>query len=230
MAERVIPFSQLSQEELGGILAGEVNWKVHTIDGREIADWTVVHDSRYGDLVHTAIIDDETGRVFDKVDLQWSPAAFVVIYRRNGQRIEFLLPRERRVLLKDEAGNQGEVTIRNIPQGLIKIWNDESPEHCARREIKEETGIDTQNLTYLGSLYFDAANSQTAMPFFLAEVEPHNASYEQSLHPDEKIAVGEDDWFALEDIPKLRLQCAKTLAGLALATGFLGLWSKESTK
>lgn len=79
MAERVVPFSELPQEELAKILAAGVNWKVKTVDGREIADWTTAHDPRYGNLVHTAILNEETGRVFDKVDLNWSPAAFVVV-------------------------------------------------------------------------------------------------------------------------------------------------------
>lgn len=226
-----MPFSQLSDLQRESLT--RVNWLSYTrgASSPPIPDWTQVVDSRYGTMHHVAIIDDEKGTIFDKVDMEWSPAAFVVVYRAKDERIEFLLQNERRVLLKDENGIQGSVFIRNIPQGLIKTLQDETAEEAALREVLEETGVAPKSIQKMHDLYFDAANSQSSMPFFLAEVDPDEIqTYQQALDPSEEIRVSEDDWFALEDIPKLRLQCAKTLSGLMLATGYLGIWPQNKNK
>jgi len=216
MAERVVPFQDLTTEERSNLT--RVNWTVRTTSGQQIPDWAEIHDARYGTLRHVAIINDETGNIFDKVDLEWSPAAFVVIYRMKGNRREYLLPSERRVLLKDENGIQGDTFIPNIVQGMIRVWNDETPEQAAIRETKEEVGIDPKRIEKMDDLYINAANSQVAMPFFLVEVDSSQLQqYIQSIDPTEAIRVSEENWVAIEDIPKLRLQCAKTLAGLFLA-------------
>lgn len=226
MPERVVPFSELPADQLARF--NRFNWKVTTRDGQEIHDWSEVVDSRYGTFRHVAIIDEEKGAIYDKVDLDWNPAAFVVVYRKKGERIEFLLPTERRILLKNEQGQQGNAYIRNIPQGMIRHWRGETAEQSALREVEEETGIRPKSIQKLEDIYFDAANSQTAMPFFLAEVDPDEIqTYQQSLDPTEEIKISEDDWFATEDIPQLQLQCAKTLSGLMLATGYLGLWPQN---
>ena len=204
------------------------NWQVTTLSSgyldHRTTNWTEVNDEKYGKIAHLKIVNIETGNVYDKVDLQWSPAAFVVIYRKNEGKTEFLIPSEKRILLKDENGEQGNVYIRNIPQGLVKTWQDETPEKAALREVKEETGLKPISIARVQDIYFDAANSSTAMPFFLAEVENIKHAYDQELDETEDIRVGENDWFAIEDIPELRLQCAKTLSGIMLATGYLGLW------
>lgn len=227
MTEHVVPFSDLSQGELDSI--ERFNWVAVGSDGLITPTWSQVKDERYGTIRHIAVKNDETGATFDKVELDWSPAAFVVIYRRNEDKTEFLLPSEKRILLKDENGEQGKVYIRNIPQGLVKNWQDETPEEAALREVKEETGLEPISITRIQDIYFDAANSSTAMPFFLAEVENRKHGYNQYLDDSEDIRVGEGDWFSIEDIPGLRLQCAKTLSGIMLATGYLGLW-QESDK
>ncbi len=210
----------------------KANWAVTTESwgylDRSTASWTKISDERYGTIVHLKVVNTETGNAYDKIDLQWSPAAFVVIYRKNEGRTEFLLPSEKRILLKDENGEQGNVYIRNIPQGLVKTWQNETPEEASLREVKEETGLVPINLRRMQDIYFDAANSSTAMPFFLAEVENKKHEYNQNLDETEDICVGEGDWFAIEDIPGLRLQCAKTLSGIMLATGYLGQWSNTN--
>lgn len=229
MTEWVDSFSNIFPEALERV-GFKANWVVKTADGQEIPDWSEVIDPRYGSIRHV-IVKQETeqgSRFFDKVDLDWSPAAFVVVFRRNQGRVEFLLPEERRMLLRDNKGIQGQVSIRNIPQGLVKTWQGETPEQAALRETKEETGLDPIAITGLGNIYFDAANSETAMPFFMAEVPFEGLTYNQSLDETEHIEVSESDWYALEDIPKLKLECAKTLSGIMLATGFLGLWPSQN--
>lgn len=229
MPERVVPFSELSDQQRESLT--RVNWVERNQEGIENPYWTEINDTRYGTFRHVAIVNEESVVLFDKVDLEWKPAAFVAIYRQNGDRTEFLLPSEKRILLKDENGLQGNVYIRNIPQGLIKEWENETAEQAALREVLEETGVTPKNIQKMHDIYFDAANSRSSMPFFLAEVDPDEIqTYQQSLDPGEEIRVSEDDWFALEDIPELRLQCAKTLSGLMLATGYLGIWPQNKNK
>lgn len=221
MAKEVIPVQSFLE---AAKLKEHADWTTKTIDGRQRGDWAEVADPRYGTFTHVVIYDREQDSFFDKVDIDWKPAAFTVIYRRQDQRVEFLLPNERRLLLKDEAGNRGKF-IRNIPQGLVHTWEGETLQQAALREVKEETGLEPINLIELGEVYFDAANSSTAMPFFLAEIDANQLQkYIQDLEGSEEINVSEQDWFALEDIPQLKLQCAKTMSGILLATGFLGLW------
>lgn len=219
MTERIVPFSELEPKDKG--LIKRINWTITTRNGNVIEDWSAVSDPKYGTVRHVAVIDDERSIAFDKINLEWGPAAFVVVFRRRDDRVEFLLPNERRILLKDENGNQGNVFIRNIPQGLIRASEGETSHEAALREVKEETGLDPIKLVELGEIYFDAANSSTAMPFFLAEIDSNRLQeYAQNLDESEEIRVGEDDWFTLEDIPQLKLQCAKTLSSLMLATGY----------
>ncbi len=68
------------------------------------------------------------------------------------------------------------------------------------------------------------------MPFFLAEVPFEGLTYNQSLDETESIKVGKSDWYALELIPELKLECAKTLSGIMLAIGFLGLWPGQNSQ
>ena len=156
---------------------------------------------------------------------------FVVIFRMNQRRVnvvEFLIQVEGGVLLGDEEGKQGDVIIPNIPQGLIKLEAGETAEGAAKREVREETGYDIPSVTKLEDIYFDAANSSSPMPFFIAEVPFDQTQQAQQLDSDEQITAGESNWYSLEDSQRLRIQCAKTLSGLMLATGFLGLLQNEA--
>ncbi|MBI2326867.1 NUDIX domain-containing protein [Candidatus Curtissbacteria bacterium] len=226
MPDRVVPFSGLTPEERQRI--PRPNWVVQTTSGEQIPDWSEVYDPGWATISHIAVINNETGRIFDKIDLHADGrGVFVVVFRRRGEKIEFLLPEERRVLLKDENGQQGNVYVKNIPQGQVRFWEHEDPKEAALREVKEETGLEPISIQQIGEVYFSTSNSHTKSPFFLAEVDATELKYQQSLGEDEDIKVGDKDWYAIEDIPTLELQCKDTLAGLFLATGFLGLWNKD---
>lgn len=227
MVDRVVPFRELSAEDEARIQ--NFNWILCLDENTSYGNWHQAVDQRYGTINHVAILDSERQIAFDKIDLEWKPAVFDVVHRRNTDkfgRVEFLLPTERRILLKDENGIRGNTYIRNIPQGLTK--RDETLEQAAIREATEEVGeLPIVSITRVQDIYFDAANSSTATPYFLIEVKYQPLGYQQNLDDTEKIVVGEEDWFALEDIHDLKLQCAKTLSGLMLATGYLGLINKR---
>ena len=164
----VIPFNQLPATDRVTI-AQQANWRV---DGN--GDWNQVVDKRYGSVHHVAIVDADGVVKFDKISIAWSPGVFVVPYRYNESEgkghHEFLVPTERRILLYDANGQQGNVFVDNIPQGLINVDKEETPEEAAVRETKEETGFVPTQLIFLGNIGFDIANSSSLMPFFLAHV------------------------------------------------------------
>lgn len=228
MAERVVPFEDLTTEEAQMLCEKGINWRVQVPDGgHQLNFWSEVVDPRFGVTKHVAVIDEEKGIAYDKRDDQWQPAVFVTVFRRKNGKIEYLIPNEKRNLLKDEQGNYGNVYLRNIPQGLIESWKNETEEQAALREVKEETGLEPKRLIKLRNVYHDAANSSAAMPYFLAEVDAGQTFSEQNLDATEDIIVGEDDWFSEDDIDALKLQCAKTMTGLFLTARYLKLEEKS---
>ena len=227
MTERIVPFNNLSEKEAQLLIEKGINWRVQTPDrGYKLNFWSEVIDPRYGSTQHLAIIDEEKGIAYDKRDDQWQPAVFVTVFRQNDGKTEYLIPSEKRILLKDDDGNRGNVYLRNIPQGLVKTWQNETEEQAAIREVKEETGLEPKRLIKLTDVYHDAANSSTAMPYFLAEVDSDQTFSDQNLDETEDIIVGEDDWFSEDDIEDLKLQCAKTMTGLFLTARYLKLEEK----
>jgi len=224
--QRRVPFSELSEGEFAQVHEKGTWLNRSSMSRDENVAWDHINDPGYGKAEHVAVFRGNEF-LYDTIDIDWKPAAFIVVYRENNDRIEFFLPNERRVLLKDDEGNQGGVFIRNIPQGLIK--EGETPEDAAIREVKEETGLAVISIKSMGNVAQDAANSQTEMPYFLAEVKKGTKSYYQSLETSEEIRASEDDWFTLEEIlqqiVEQKKRCGKSLAAILLATGFLGLWS-----
>lgn len=225
---RVIPFSELSPDEVDRYFSTRMNWVVEGLDGQVITRWARGIDPTYGSFEHVAIINDEKGTAFDKVNFT-GLGVFALIYRENPETdsIEFLLPRERRPLLRNADGIQGNVEIINMVQGNIKSLDGETFEDAARREIKEETGQEPEELILMRRVYWDAANSESANPVFLARVS-NTRNYNQQLSDTEKISVGELNWMTLDQIIKAEeIQCGKTLASLMLATGYLGLLNES---
>lgn len=214
----VIPFNQLPATDRVTI-AQQANWRV---DGN--GDWNQVVDKRYGSVHHVAIVDADGVVKFDKISIAWSPGVFVVPYRYNESEgkghHEFLVPTERRILLYDANGQQGNVFVDNIPQGLINVDKEETPEEAAVRETKEETGFVPTQLIFLGNIGFDIANSSSLMPFFLAHVPFAQEAAKQELDETESIH-NTGNWRSLAQLKKSKLIDGKTIIGLSLAEDVL---------
>lgn len=74
----------------------------------------------------------------------------------------------------------------------MHVWQNETVDQAALREVKEEVGIELKSIIKMNDLYFDAANSSTPMPFYLAEVDADEIqTYAQSLDDTEDIKVDE---------------------------------------
>jgi ADP-ribose pyrophosphatase len=104
-------------------------------------------------------------------------------------------------------------TILELPAGVIEA--EESPEECARREVREETGMAADKLQKLGEFYLAPGYSTEYMYVFLAK-DLHSSPLQQD----------EDEVLSVEKIPIERaytlaqagkFRDAKTLAALFLA-------------
>lgn len=207
---RIIPVGDLSEKERAELIS-RANWQV---DGK--GDWEELTDPRYGRILHVAVLGEDNLVQFDKLNIQWTSGVYVVIVRVNPERkVEFLLPRERRILLRDKEGKQGNVFINNIPQGVIKEWENEKGEAAARREIREETGYELKSLALIGRIALATANSETIQPFFLAIVPYGQRPYEQQLEDSESIES--EKWFTWQQIHRMPIIDGNTYIGLFLA-------------
>ena len=110
-----------------------------------------------------------------------------------------------------------EGNLLELPAGVIEP--EESPEKCAYREIREETGMAAGNLREIGSFFLAPGYSTEYMYVFLAT----------ELDPD-PLDADEDEFIIIEKIPvekALRMakcgqiQDVKSIASIFLAQPFL---------
>ncbi len=109
------------------------------------------------------------------------------------------------------------IDLLELPAGTRA--RDEDPLECARRETREETGMNPGELKKLGSFYLAPGYSTELMHVYLAS----------DLHED-PLEADEDEYLQLEKIPAAQalrmaldgeLPDAKTLAALLLAREYL---------
>jgi ADP-ribose pyrophosphatase len=107
--------------------------------------------------------------------------------------------------------------LLELPAGTIN--KDESPDACAYREIREETGMAAGHLQHLGGFYLAPGYSTEYMHVYLAT----------DLHSD-PLAADADEFLTVESIPLARglaiarageILDAKTLAAILLAQSVL---------
>ena len=103
--------------------------------------------------------------------------------------------------------------LLELPAGTLDPGED--PEHCARREIREEIGMAAGRLSKIGEAFLAPGYSTEFMHFYMAT----------ELHPD-PLPRDQDEFLTIEAIPVKdvyrwavtgQIRDAKTLAGLLLA-------------
>ncbi len=218
----IIEFKDLSSDQLLQLRAGGINWKV---DGSQ-TDWREIADEGYGvKIVHCAVVRNGSPK-FDKINIQMFPGRtgiFVLPMRVRPHDLlaEFCLPRERRILLRDEAGIQGSVFIDNIPQGGNKPG--ESAKEAAIREAEEEVAEKAIDIIHLGNVGLDIANSEITPPFYLVLMEYGGKKGEQALDEHEDLDAGK--WYTWkqiqEKIQRGEIIDSKTLVAFAFAHAVL---------
>ena len=110
-----------------------------------------------------------------------------------------------------------ECQMLELPAGVMD--DGESPETCASREIREETGMAAGNLQLLGSVYLAAGYSNEINHIFLAtDLNPAPLEMDEDEFLDVKR-------FSVEEIRKMiekgELIDSKSLAALLLARAYL---------
>lgn len=109
--------------------------------------------------------------------------------------------------------------LLELPAGVLE--NGEDPLNCAARELREETGMGSEKLDFLGDFFLAPGYSNEHMYVYLATMlfpEALQADADEFLNV-EKIPLGE----VYEMAKKGQLKDAKTLATLLLAMPFLSI-------
>jgi ADP-ribose pyrophosphatase len=118
-----------------------------------------------------------------------------------------------RIWLVRQYRHAGRVVLLELPAGTLD--DQEPPEACAHREIREEIGMAATELINIGEFYLAPGYSSEYMYVFLAT----------GLKPD-PLEVDEDEFLEIEQMPVKELyrfvenggiQDGKTLAALLLA-------------
>lgn len=141
-------------------------------------------------------------------DLHSNKADSVVIIMTNKENNKILLNKEFRLAV-------GEL-VYNFPAGLID--KGEIPEESAKRELKEETGLDILEIKNIliesySAVGFSNEKNITVIGVAGGEISPSNSSYEE-------IEAG---WYSKEEIRKMLKK--DIFSGKAQA--YCYLWSKE---
>jgi ADP-ribose pyrophosphatase len=107
--------------------------------------------------------------------------------------------------------------VLELPAGTLE--ENEPPEDCAGREVREETGMAARELQKIGEMYMVPGYSSEYMHIYMAS----------GLYPD-PLEVDDDEFLIIEKIPIKRaldmarngeINDAKTIVGLLLAEPFL---------
>ncbi len=157
------------------------------------------------------------GRAFsirrDQVRLPNGRTTRLDIVEHIGSVVILPVDDEGRLLFVRQYRHAAGLDLLELPAGTLN--RDETPETCARREVREETGMAAGQLEYLGGFYLAPGYSTEYMHVYLATRlynDPLEADADEFLSV-EKIPPAE----AFELAEKGRLPDAKSLAALFLA-------------
>jgi ADP-ribose pyrophosphatase len=177
-------------------------------------------------------IDSETvfkGKVFnvrrDRVSLPDGKQTDIDVVEHRGAVTLLPIDEQGRVWLVRQYRHPAKSELLELPAGVIN--KDETPEVCARREIREEIGMSAGQLLKLGEFFMAPGYSTEYMHVFLAT----------DLNPD-PLKADEDEFLSIEKIPLAQLyqmaeqgeiRDSKTLAVLFLARRQAGAHLPGST-
>lgn len=170
------------------------------------------------------IVKSETmyrGRVFDvrqdQVRLPNDNLANLDVVEHSGSITLLPIDDEGQMWFVRQYRHPAQAELAELPAGVME--DGETPEDCAHREIREETGMAANQLRKVGEFFLAPGYSTEYMYVFLA-TELHPAPLERD--PDEFINV---EKIPLDQVYELarkgRFRDSKTLAALFLAQPYL---------
>jgi ADP-ribose pyrophosphatase len=110
-----------------------------------------------------------------------------------------------------------EEVLLEVPAG--KLESDEEPLHCARRELREETGYSADKITYLGAIYPSPGFCDEVLYLYLAQDLRQGKACPDE---DEILAVDRMPFSQLVDlVMEDRVRDAKTVAAVLKAKYYL---------
>ena len=166
------------------------------------------------------VLESETvyrGRAFhvrrDQLELPDGRHVWFDVVAHVGAVVILPLDEEGNVLFVRQYRHAAGQELLELPAGTLD--SNEVPEDCARREIREETGMAASTLTHLGGFYLAPGYSTEYLHVFLAEglfASPLEADADEFLSV-ERLPLAT----ALQMAAQGQIQDAKSLAALLLA-------------
>jgi len=181
--------------------------KVH--DGAFIHRYDITYETEDGqEKIYEMISRNPQVGSLEDLHKKEADAVVLILHDKTGERI--LLNREFRLALGD--------WVYNFPAGLIEP--EETLEQTARRELKEETGLDLVEIQEVLPLSYSAvgfANETNCCVIGVAE-----GTFQRSNSPVEEIEAG---WYTKAEVREL----LKTELFAARTQSYSYLWSKPDT-
>jgi ADP-ribose pyrophosphatase len=161
------------------------------------------------------------GRAFtirlDHVRLPDGRTADLDIVEHHGSVVLVPVDQDGNLLLVQQYRHAAKLDLLELPAGTIE--ENEAPEACAAREVREETGMAAGNLVHLGGFYLAPGYSTEYMHVYLAtdlRYDPLQPDADEFLKV-EKIPLAQ----ALELFEQGEIPDSKSLAALLLAKSHL---------
>lgn len=127
------------------------------------------------------------------------------------------VPNEKRIVLVRQFRAPVAGKLWEIPAG--KIESGETPLECAKRELKEETGLGGGKWTKLVSFYSSPGFTDEKINLFMGE----ELEYQKGVKKEANLEVGEFSFDDLEDMLKSgKIVDSKTLIGISRTRKFRG--------
>lgn len=185
--------------------------KFKSIEKKQAGKFITRYDITYETIdnktkVYEIISRDKELNSFDNLHNRPVDAVVIIMHSKDGERV--LLNKEYRLAVGD--------WVYNFPAGLIDPGEDE--QMAARRELKEETGLDVVEVTDIIGASYSAVGFSNEMNVCVVGVAEGN--FAPSTSTVEEIEPG---WYTREEVRRL----LKENRFAARSQAYCYLWSKE---
>lgn len=160
--------------------------------------------------LHFEQFNGEMSRRIRRLSLERGDSVAILVYNTTTKKIVLINQ------FRYPTYQKGDGWITETIAGMVD--HEESPEQTARRETKEETGLDIQAFEPIATFYPSPGGSSERIFLYYSEVSGEEAKYEATgglLHEGEDIKVVELSLKeALEKIRSGEIMDAKTILGI----------------